>query len=321
MQDFFSAIEEEHTTIFNPQTGSPSNVFLQQQQPAFNPFSQGGAFGASPFPQPFGVQPQPTGFFVPQQTGFPAQAAYNPFGQHLQPQPTATPILPQLTAVNPFRHNTLDGANGAHPQATGFNLPPFGPPPTNSSPFGPSPTNQGTSPFPVFGQTPEPQQQIQFNRASSFNPNQQLNANSPFSLPQQLQQQQSQPPPFPQNAINNMPVPPRPASAPLKTSSPEPMKPLVAQQTGSKKPFGIPTSPPPPVPKVLTLMELAMSKQQQLRQMQEQQQPQQQNGQPGQPSNANAGSAMSSVASDFAELRNQTCHEFAFPSDDVHNEQ
>ena len=302
MQDFFSAIEEEQTTIFNPQTGSPSTVFFQQQQPAFNPFSQGGTFGASPFPQPFGVQPQPTGFFVPQQTGFPAHAAYNPFGQHLQPQPTATPILPQTTAVNPFRHNTLDGTNGAHPQATGFNPSPFGPPPTNPSPFGPSPTNQGTSPFPVFGQTPEQQHQIPFNPAGPFNPNQQPNANSPFSLPQQLQQQQSQPPPFPQNPVNIMPVPPRPASAPLKTSSPEPMKPLVAQQTGSKNPFGIPTSPPPPVPKVPTLMELAMSKQQQLRQMQQQQQPQQQNGQPGQPSNHNAGSAMSSVASDFASL-------------------
>ena len=119
---------------------------FQQQQPAFNPLSQGGTFGASPFPQPFGVQPQPTGFFVPRRTGSPAQAAYNPFGQHPQPQPTATPILPQLTAVNPFRHNTLDGANGVPPRVTGFNPSPFGPPPIN-----PSPTNQGTSPFLVFG--------------------------------------------------------------------------------------------------------------------------------------------------------------------------
>ncbi|KAF9778401.1 ANTH-domain-containing protein [Thelephora terrestris] len=305
MQDFFSAIEEEQTTIFNPQTGSPSTVFFQQQPPAFNPFSQGGAFGTSPFQQPFGVQPQQTGFFVPQQTGFPAQSGYNPFGQHLQPQPTATPIHPQMTAINPFRQNTLDGTNGVHTQATGFNPSPFGPLPTNPSPFGPSPTYQGTSPFPVFVQNPEQQQQIPFNSASPFNTAQQPNTHSPFTLPHQIQQQLSQPPPLPQHPMNNMSVPPRPASAPLKTSSPEPIKPLVAQQTGSRNPFGIPTAPPPPVPKVPTLMELAMSKQQQLRQMQQQQQ-QPQNGQLGQASlttsNPSTGSAMSSVASDFASL-------------------
>ena len=116
-------------TIFDLQTGSPSAAFFQQQQLAFNPLLQGGTFS---------VQPQLTGFFVPQQTGFPAQAAFNPFGQHLQPQPRATP---QMTAVNPFRHNTLDGANGEHPQETGFNPSPFGPPPTYPSPLGTSPTS------------------------------------------------------------------------------------------------------------------------------------------------------------------------------------
>jgi phosphatidylinositol-binding clathrin assembly protein len=295
MQDFFSAIEEEQTTMFNPQTGSPSAIFFQQQ-PTFNPFSQGAAFGTSPFQQPFGVQPQPTGFFIPQQTGFQVQSTHNPFGQHLQPQLTAAPIIPQMTAINPFRQHTLDGTNGVQSQATGF----------NPSPFGPSPVNQGTGPFQVFGQTPGQQQQIQFNPASPFNPNQQPNTISPFTLPQQMQQQQSQPPPQPQSPVNNVSVPPRPASAPLKTSSPEPINPLVAQQTGSKNPFGIPTSPAPPVPKVPTLMELAMNKQHELRQMQQQQQQQQQlqNGQPGQiPStapNLGTGSLMSNVASDFA---------------------
>ena len=285
--------------MFNPQTGSPSTVF-SQQQPVFNPFSQGGALGA--FQQPFGVQPQQTGFFVPQQTGFSAQPAYNPFGQHLLAQPTAAPIIPQVTAINPFRHNALNGTNGVHPQATGFNPSPFGSPPTNASPFGPSPVNQSPSPFPVFGQAPEQQQQISFNPAGPFNTNQQPDANSPFMLPQQLHQQQSQPQPFPQNPANNAPIPPRPASAPLKTNSPEPIKPLVAQQTGSRNPFGIPTSPPPPVPKVPTLMELAINKQKELNQMQRQQQ----NGQPGQtsllPSNPGVGSTMSSVASDFTTL-------------------
>ena len=318
--------------MFNPQTGSPSSAFFQQQA-TFNPFSHGSPFGSSPFQQPFGVQPQPTGFVLPQQTAFP-QSPYNPFGQHLQPQltampfmqpqPTAAPMMPQMTGINPFRQNTLNGMNGVQPQATGFGPSPFGPSPTTSSsfgsspttlssfgpspttlsPFGPSPVNQGTTPFQNSGQTPGQQQQIPFNPASPFNVGQQPNVNSPFTSPQQMQQQQSQPPPQPQSPVNNVSIPPRPASAPLKTSSPEPIKPLVAQQTGSKNPFGIPTSPPPPVPKVPTLMELAMNKQQELHRMQQQQQ--QQNGQPGQTSsaisNTTAGSTMSSVASDFATL-------------------
>ena len=327
--------------MFNPQTGSPSTNFFQQQA-AFNPFSHGGAFGASPFQQPFAVQPQQTAFVMPQQTGF-SQSPYNPFGQHIQPQltampfmqpqPTAAPMMPQMTGINPFRQNSLNGVNGVQPQATGFNpspfgpspttassfglsptsaspfgpspttLSPFGPSPTTLSPFGPSPVSQGTSPFQNSVQTPGQQQQIPSNPASPFNVNQ-PNVNSPFTLPQQLQQQQSQPPPQPQNIAYNMSVPPRPASAPLKTSSPEPIKPLTAQQTGSRNPFGIPTSPPPPVPKIPTLMELAVNKQQELQRMQQQQQ--QQNGQPGQTSsaisNSTAGSTMSNIASDFAAL-------------------
>lgn len=278
--------------MFNPQTDNPSAVFFQQQ-PAFNPFSQGGAFGTPQFPQPFGVQPQPTGFFVPQQTGFPAQPAYNPFGQHLQSQPTPAPIIPQMTAINPFRQNSLNGINEIQSQATGFNL----------SPFGASPVNQGTSPFQVFGQTPGQQQQM-LGPASWYNPDQQPNANLPFPTPQQIQQQQSQPPLQQQNPVNSASIPLRPSSAPLKTSSPEPINPLVAQQTGSKNPFGIPTSPPPPVPKVPTLMELAINKQHELQQMQRQQQ--QQNGQPGQTSsttsNPSASSLMSNIASDFTSL-------------------
>ena len=295
--------------MFNPQNGSPSPVYFQQQA-AVNPFNQAGAFGTSPFQQPFGVQPQQTGFVMPQQTGFP-HSAHNPFGQHIQPQftampfmqpqPTATPMMPQMTGINPFRQNTLNGMNGVQPQATGFGPSPFGPSPTNTSPFGPSPVNQGTSPFQNLGQAPGQPQQMPFNQASPFNTNQQLNMNSPFTPPQQMQQQQSQPQSPPQNLVNNMSVPPRPASAPLKTSSPEPIKPLVAQQTGSRNPFGIPTAPPPPVPKIPTLMELAMNKQQELRQMQQQQQ----NGQSGQTlttHNPSAGSTMSNVASDFAGL-------------------
>ena len=87
----------------------------------------------------------------------------------------------------------------------------FCPLPTNHSPLGPSPTSQGASPFPVFGQASE--QKHPFNPASSFNPNQQPSADSPFSLPQQMQHQRLQPPPFPQNSVNNAPALPCPASA------------------------------------------------------------------------------------------------------------
>jgi hypothetical protein len=147
MQDFFATIEGEQTTAFNLQTNSPSPNFFQQQA-TFNPFSQGGAFGASPFQQPFSVPPQQTGFVMPQQTGFHVQSAHNPFGHHLQPhltampfiqpQPTAAPMMPQITGINPFRQNSLNGVNGMQPQPTGFSPSQLDLSLTNPPPFGTS---------------------------------------------------------------------------------------------------------------------------------------------------------------------------------------
>ncbi|OSX63827.1 hypothetical protein POSPLADRAFT_1179445, partial [Postia placenta MAD-698-R-SB12] len=158
--DFFSAIEEEQQTMFNPQTGSPSTAYFQQHA-VHNPFAQqmhqmqmpmmtGAPFDASqPFAQPQmqvapQVQSQPTGFLVPQYT------STNPFGmlqqqQHqqiqqqpapfLQPQHTAF-LQPQATGANPFRQSTM------LPQMTGMS--PFGMP-TGAPQHQPASTN----PFPV----------------------------------------------------------------------------------------------------------------------------------------------------------------------------
>ncbi|KDQ51032.1 hypothetical protein JAAARDRAFT_41495 [Jaapia argillacea MUCL 33604] len=154
--DFFSAIEEEQQNMFNPQTGSPTSNYFQQQA-AHNPFFQQqtmtGAFPIQQQTQPFGIPPQQqqpfgapppqqpspfgappqlqiqqTGFIQPQQTAFQQQQSpTNPFGlqppgggapSFLRPQAAAGFLQPQATgAANPFRQSML------MPQSTGS---PFG---------------------------------------------------------------------------------------------------------------------------------------------------------------------------------------------------
>jgi hypothetical protein len=284
LTDFFSAIDTEQTTIFNPQSGS------QFQQTTYNPFQAAGTSGSStnPFPQ-FQAQPQPTGFLQPQFTVVPgvAQQSSNPF-------PTSPNALqPQMTGANPFRSNTLPM------QATG--LSPFGqtnpvyPVPTAPNPFSSQngflgtntfPTHSSTNPFPNVGQTNP------FPAASNPNPftvptnNPVPNAASPNLFPSPnlnpfptQSQPVSQPfsfASFSQPASTNLPhptiqtstlngnasvfVPARPASTPLthrRPSSPPP-QPLKPHQTGSRNPFGVPKAPsPPPLPRAPTLFELA----------------------------------------------------------------
>jgi hypothetical protein len=297
IRDFFSAIEEEQSTMT---TSQPNNAFMPQfqQQPAFNPFSQGGAFGAQP------MQVQQTGFIIPQNTQFQTvqqpHSAHNPFGQFqlqqppmlLQPQPTPFGLIqPQTTGANPFRQSMMP------PQMTG----PF--------PFGSS--QQSNGPMNAsLSQNPEQQQQ-QNNSLAPFNV-------SPFG------QLTSSPPGINFNALSSSPfgsqstisAPPRPSSAPLSSLVPGPSsssvpsppqpEPVKSHQTGSKNPFGVPTSPPPPVPKVPTMMELAMSMQKNNSQQQQQlQQPQQTGVNPSGPSSSTTlpPSTMSSIASDFSFLK------------------
>jgi phosphatidylinositol-binding clathrin assembly protein len=128
--DFFSAIEEEQPTMFNPQTNryvftpsslfdvlstrlsSPSGTYFQQQA-AVNPFvlmqRTGQPFAAQPTGQPFAVQPTGQPFAV-QPTGQPFAA--QPTGQPFTVQPTGQPFAAQPTG-QPFAA-----------QPTGFQFPP-----------------------------------------------------------------------------------------------------------------------------------------------------------------------------------------------------
>ncbi|KAK7056263.1 hypothetical protein VNI00_002816 [Paramarasmius palmivorus] len=283
--DFFAAIEGEQTNMFNPQTNSPSVAYFQQNQ-ASNPFMLRQMATGQPFA---GMQAQPTGFVMPQQTGFPG--ASNPFGMqpqsqqlqlpqqqlsHLRPQPTAgghrpfSSFLPQNNSLQPQQTGFLQ------PQATGAN--PFRqsmmmPQTTGMAMFSGMQTGQQQMPFQnagnnAFGAAPGSfgvdqgqgmpaignMGQMQGQTPNAFSPSPSMGTGMvPFSQ----QQQPSQP----QN------IPTRPASTPLtsfgassSSSGPSPpvAQPVKTHQTGTKNPFGPITTPPPPVPKQPTLMELSM---------------------------------------------------------------
>ncbi|KAH9967106.1 ANTH domain-containing protein, partial [Russula compacta] len=117
LTDFFSTIENEQTTIFNPQTASlPPGQF---QQATYNPFQTAGTSGSStnPFPQ-IQAQSQVAGFLQPQFTAIPgvAQQPSNSFPGLQTTPPNFLQSSP--TGANPFRASTLPM------QATGFS--PFG---------------------------------------------------------------------------------------------------------------------------------------------------------------------------------------------------
>ncbi|THH14758.1 hypothetical protein EW146_g5615 [Bondarzewia mesenterica] len=249
MSDFFSAIQEEQQSMFNPQTGSPTGIYFQQQA-AHNPFVQRQmttGFPSQPFAQS-PMQAQPTGFIQSQFTAMPSfqQSQQSPF---LQTQPTGF-LQPQATGVNPFRQSVL------MPQMTSTS--PFTQPglaqaqlhPTGST--NPFPTHHPTQSSPAASFPSAPVTQQSFSTAlPSFNtsqPHPSFASSSPFAA----------------SMASNNPVPARPASTPItsmnfsnKPASPPP-QPIKTHQTGSRNPFGMPVQPPPPVPKPPTLMELAM---------------------------------------------------------------
>ncbi|KAH9839938.1 ANTH-domain-containing protein [Rhodofomes roseus] len=293
MIDFFSAIENEQENMFNPQTNSPSTAYFQQNA-LHNPFAQQQMqmmTGAPPFggAQPFGqpqMQPQPTGFIMPQYT------STNPFGmlqqqQQQPPQQQPAPFLqpqhtsflqPQATGVNPFRQSMM------LPQMTGM------------AAFGQQQHTTSTNPFPVQN-TGQPfaggSTMPQFGNAFS----------SQIAAPSAQQP----------NANSTNTGPARPMSAPLtaippafsSSTSPPPAQPVKTHQTGSRNPFGIPVSTPPPMPKPPTLFELAMGPSQQNQQNGQQQQTSPtssgfgSNGFGSQLSSQPTGSVMANVASSF----------------------
>ncbi|KAG6813864.1 hypothetical protein H0H92_006271 [Tricholoma furcatifolium] len=274
--DFFSAIEEEQPTMFNPQTNSPSTAYFQNQSVS-NPFARMQMTG-----QPF-MQAQPTGFVQPQQTGlqmnpfslqqlqsapppvpsFPAQPMQSQptgFTQPQQPQATGfgmaqpsasfsslrpTPqgsLLPQATGVNPFRQSMLV------PQTTGMQLFGVG---GSGAPLG----QAAQSPFPSQGQTQAPGSSV--------------TSTQPFTSTGVAFSTSSISSPFAQTFQAGTPlnVPARPSSTPLTSigptsnsaTSPPVAQPVKTHQTGTKNPFGpITPAAPPPLPKQPTLMELSM---------------------------------------------------------------
>ncbi|KAJ3772561.1 ANTH domain-containing protein [Lentinula raphanica] len=329
--DFFSGIEEEQPTMFNPQTNSPSTAYFQQQG-AVNPFVQMGM--APPFGQPQ-MQPQPTGFVVPQQTSL--QPAPNPFGmmQQQQQSPSHLRLQPQATGHRPFSSFLPQQATGMPTQQSGF----LQPQATGANPFRQSmmmPQSTGMAMFGIGGMQQQQQQQPQSSPAfgnTSGIPNGFSAMNGLSSAPNPTAMG-SPAAPFPQqNPTLTMNVPPRPASAPLtafgssqSTSaiSPPPAQTVKTHQTGTKNPFGPISTPPPPVPKQPTLMELAMgiggqngNLSSQSGQQQQQQQTQGDAPQLPQPtgfgsfsfnlSSLNPGASdMSSVASSFSTRRPET---------------
>ncbi|KAI0782673.1 ANTH domain-containing protein [Abortiporus biennis] len=286
MIDFFSSIEQEQQSMFNPQTNSPNTAYFQQQA-TYNPFAlqQQPMMTGAPFGQPqVPLQLQPTGFVQ--------QSPTNPFGMQQQQvqqfnaflQPQATGFLqPQATgAANPFRQSTL------FPQATGmqaFAIPPQQQPSTNpfptsaSSPFpiqaqssnpfppqssstNPFPTaqSQSTNPFPAFQQQSTSQPPNLFSSIPANGP-----SNSPFGTAPTFSNVQSSQVPIAQptaSTPSTFSTPARPQSAPHKPfGSTSDIQPVKTHQTGSRNPFGVPVEAPPPVPKIPTLMELAMGMQ------------------------------------------------------------
>ncbi|KAJ3877063.1 ANTH domain-containing protein [Lentinula edodes] len=274
--DFFSGIEEEQSSLFNPQTNSPSTAYFQQQGAA-NPFTQMGM--APQFGQPQ-MQVQPTGVVAPPQVSF--QQVPNPFGmmqQQSQP-PSHLRLQPQATGHRPFSSFLPQQATGMPQQQNSF----LQPQATGANPFRQSmllPQTTGMAMFGVGGMQQQPhlfpQQQLQPASSGTLNgapnglsavnglPSAQSSSSlgsssfsssfmsaGPFS-------QQSSPSP-----IN---VPARPASTPLtafgstqssSATSPPPAQPVKTHQTGTRNPFGPISTPPPPVPKQPSLMELAL---------------------------------------------------------------
>ncbi|OJA21543.1 hypothetical protein AZE42_03235 [Rhizopogon vesiculosus] len=255
--DFFTSVEEDQTTMFNPTSGSPTSF---RQHPPHNPFVQRqmtGVFQGQPFIFPNGIQPQATAFPAqsfqsaqPNAFGLQpptSQPQHRPFSTFLQPQPTGFPgtgfVQPQSTGANPFRQSMMMQGTGA----PAFNL-------GATNAFSPQsqPAGQTNTPFHLSSTSqPQPSQ-------PAFT--QPLNGCATQVPPSTTQFGQIN------GTRTSFDIPTRPASTPLtnfgttqsSSTSPPAAQPVKSHQTGSRNPFGVPTTPAPPVPKPPTLMELAM---------------------------------------------------------------
>ncbi|KAH8919528.1 hypothetical protein BT69DRAFT_485273 [Atractiella rhizophila] len=262
--DFFSTIEQEQQSMFNPNPGnaSPSTAWFQQNA-AINPFMMQqqpqGAFVVSQSTtfldptQTQGLVAQPTGAFAMMQAPSPPQQqVQSPFGAFMQPQPTG--LLPQMTGANPFRQSTLGvpGAGGnpfgapqmsmpIQPQPTGAFASVFAPSPVVSAPTTAAslfmstatPTPPSMAPSGAFGAFAQQQQQ-QTSPFAQSQPQPQQDFSSAFSQPQSQTTGSSfsnafgQPSPF-------APSPAAPASMGTTMQPP-------ARSATSPNPFGAPAA-------------------------------------------------------------------------------
>ncbi|GAA6032637.1 hypothetical protein JCM8097_004855 [Rhodosporidiobolus ruineniae] len=247
--DFFESIEQAQTPMFNPNTGSPTLGYFQQQA-AFNPFMVAPQPTGMPFAQPglmpqmtgFGgvapnpfLQPQVTGFIQPQMTGFGGQ----PQLQQMQMQPQMT----GMAGANPFRQSMMPQMTGLgapnpfmqqqQPQMTGFSAPP------------PVPSIQPQATGSPFGQ-PQQQQQQQSGFLQSQPTGNPFGAARPVSLMPQATGN-----PFQQRPQSMAPFSPSPSMGTVPASPGAPSG--LGAPAGSLAPFGSPSpsssaSAPPPVP-------------------------------------------------------------------------
>ncbi|KAF5336155.1 hypothetical protein D9611_006350 [Ephemerocybe angulata] len=303
--DFFSAIEEEQTSMFS----APSSAGLVQPQHTINPFNQ--MMTGQPFGQAPQITMQQTGFLVPQHTAFQApnpfnnmlqqqpqqqqQPGHQPFSAFLPAQQTGFPQMQQPQQTG-FLQQPQQSGFLQQPQQTGF----LQPQTTGSNPFRQSMLVPQTTGMALFANaasnttspTLSPNMFSQPNGASSAGP---LTGSTSFSsfAPQPSNSTSA----FASIGGHSKPpfeVPNRPQSTPLTSmNTGQSLQPVKSHMTGTKNPFGPVITAPPPVPKVPTLMELQMgfghsngnANQAQNQQGQQQQQQQQQQ----QPQTTNSG--------------------------------
>ncbi|KAF9006012.1 ANTH domain-containing protein [Cyathus striatus] len=331
--DFFSAIEEEQPTMFNPQTNSPTAAYFQQQAVS-NPFAQMMANGGFP-QQSMSVVSQPTGFLMPQNTAVPH--APNPFSLMLQQQQQQLQVQHQhqqqlqVQQQQQIQQPLQSQSTGQrlfstflHPQQTGFLQQPqqtafLQPQSTGANPFRQSMLFPQSTGMPVMNNGVGPQPNNFMKQNFSQQGQNQAAASGPFTASGSSFLNQ------PKSPFASTNVPPRPSSTPLtsfgasssRTGSPPVAHPVKTHQTGTKNPFGPVVTAPPPVPRPPTLMELATgsngnigNQNGQSLQQQQQQQPHQQSQSQQSNSTSNGfsfgssalnpgGTDMSNVASSF----------------------
>ncbi|KAG1723828.1 ANTH domain-containing protein [Suillus paluster] len=259
MDDFFASIEEDKPTRINPTSGSPTSNYLRQQ-PAPNPFVQRqmtGAFQGQPFGFPDQIQPQATAFpqsfqsVQPNAFGMqppPSQHQHRPFSTFLQPQATgfAMPqgagfLQPQATGANPFRQSMMLQGSGT---------PVFNFAATNAFSPPSQPIGQTNTPFQLNSQ-PQPSQPS-FAQSSNGFAMQAPPSSTPFGQINGIRTSFDVPTRPASTPLTTF------GATQASSTSPPVAQPVKSHQTGSRNPFGVPITPAPPVPKPPTLMELAM---------------------------------------------------------------